>query len=62
MRELSSEEIQEVSGGYSVSEGLTALGVVAAAGATAAVAPVAAGGVLAGVIGVTAIDIATNLS
>lgn len=62
MRELNEKEIQQISGAYSVSEGLVALGVVATAGAAAAVAPFAAGATLAGVIGVTAIDMGSNLS
>ncbi|MGM0633974.1 MAG: hypothetical protein ACQETO_12480 [Pseudomonadota bacterium] len=62
MRELTNEEIRHASGGYSATEGLAALGVVATAGAAATVAPFAAGAVIGGVIGVTAIDITKNLS
>jgi len=62
MRELTENEVQQASGGFSVSEGLAALGVVVTAGAAASVAPFAAGAVLGGVIGITAIDIASNAS
>jgi bacteriocin-like protein len=57
MRKLTNEELQEINGGLSYSEGLAALGVVIGAGAIATAAPVAAGAALVGVMGICAVDI-----
>lgn len=60
MRELTNQEVQEINGGLTYSEGFAALGVVIGAGAIAATAPVAAGAALVGVIGICAVDIWSN--
>lgn len=62
MRELTEREIDLASGGYTVEEGLAAVGVVAGGAVVAAASPIAAGAIVGGVIGVTAFDIANNLS
>ncbi|EGH14611.1 hypothetical protein ALP26_02316 [Pseudomonas savastanoi pv. glycinea] len=56
MRELDNEELAQIGGGMTVTEGLTAIGVVAAAVAVAPVTAVGAGVILAGVAGASAID------
>ncbi len=61
MREISNHEIDNVNGAMSVGEGLAGLAVVAGAGAIIGLAPFAAGAVLIGVIGISAIDIYTQL-
>ncbi|MGH9437957.1 MAG: hypothetical protein ACRD22_08680 [Terriglobia bacterium] len=57
MQVLNKEEVTQVSGAMSESDGLAALGVVAGAGVIAAAAPFAAGAVLCGVIGICGLDI-----
>lgn len=60
IRELTQGDIEKVSGGVSVGEGIAAIGVVAAGAGLAIVAPVAGGAIIAGVIGATTIDIVSN--
>ncbi|KTC61284.1 MULTISPECIES: hypothetical protein [Pseudomonas syringae group] len=56
MRELNNEELAQIGGGMTVGEGVTAIGVVAAAAALAPVTAVGAGVILVGVAGASAID------
>ncbi|MDU8543596.1 MULTISPECIES: hypothetical protein [Pseudomonas syringae group] len=56
MRELDNEELAQIGGGMTVGEGVTAIGVVAAAAALAPVTAVGAGVILVGVAGASAID------
>ncbi|KPX40161.1 Uncharacterized protein ALO68_02573 [Pseudomonas syringae pv. helianthi] len=56
MRELTHEELAQISGGMSVGEGVAAIGVVVSATALAPVTAVGAGVILAGVAGAAAID------
>lgn len=62
MRVVTQEEIQSVNGALTANEGFAAAGVVAAAGAIAVIAPVAAGAVLVAVIAISLMDIAETLT
>ena len=63
MQELNASDVQQVSAGMSVGEGIAAVGAVIAIGAAApVVGTVAAVAGLGGMIGITIIDIAYTLS
>jgi hypothetical protein len=59
---LTDHEMSNINGGLTIGEGLTGIGIVLGAGLAATAAPFVAGAVLVGVIGVAAIDIASNLA
>jgi hypothetical protein len=57
MQELTMNEVEQVNGAMSVSTGVSAMGVVAAAAGLAILTPIGAGAILAGVIGTAVVDI-----
>lgn len=62
MQELNDVEVQMISGGMSLSDGLAAVGVALGAGALAATMPIAAGAAVAAVIIWSAVDIYGQVS